>query len=322
MKLRSLCLGLIWCFTQAVMAGGELVRVFPTDEQMTAEDFAVTRAKQIRFYRGHFYLLDQGEHGVHLFDFHGNYQKQFGRLGEGPGEMAFPHWMTAGEGSLFVVDQSSHIHEFTLDGRFLKKIPVIDFFFRFEYIDSRFFMVTLNPRSDFAYATFDRGFEKIKSFRDRLPEPTKIPIQDNRLHLSVDDGLIYILQQYGAGFRVLQPNGQMVAKGNTAVSPLDDPNYDDRWIFPTFAAYQGHFVANIVDRGHLALMVFSQAGALVKRIRIPLALPEVKPSEKLYFIDMTIFPHQGNHYLAAALLAPISTVVLVRLDLDWPESRP
>jgi hypothetical protein len=313
----KICLFLI--FSLPVFCGTPLkvVRIFPTDEQMQVHDFAVTSAKQIRYFQGRLYLLDQGEHGVHVFDVKGNWLSLFGGQGEGPGEMSWPHWMTANDETLFIVDQSSHIHEFDFEGNFRKKSPVIDFFFRFEYLDNGFFMATLNPKSDFAYATFDRDFRKIDSYTDTLPAITGKPRQDKRINIFHDGKAVYGLQKYGDAFRIFSSRGEIVKKGRMTATPLSDPNHDDLWIFPSFVMHQGHFIANIIDKGHLSFMVFTNEGQLVERIHLPVLIPETEPDEKFYVIDMDTFAHEGTSYLAVALLGPISTIVLLRIDDAW-----
>jgi len=121
----------------------EILPCFPTEAQMDTQDFALVSPKQMMVHNDRIYVLDQAEHGVHIFTKDGAWLKIFGAYGDGPGEMIWPHFASISEKGIMIADQSSLLHFFDLEGNYQDRKRVIDFFYRFVDTSQGLFMLTL-----------------------------------------------------------------------------------------------------------------------------------------------------------------------------------
>lgn len=280
---------------------------FPTEAQMDEKDFAIVSPKQMLIHKDKLYILDQGEHGMHIFTTDGSWIKVFGGYGDGPGEMVWPHFASISDKGIMIADQSSLLHFFDLEGNYITRFRVIDFFYRFVSTSHGLFMLTLGSRTPYTWSVWDSDMNRLKSIDDTLSSPYNKSIEDRCMTLRYRDGLVYGLQCYDTSFRIFKENGELVKKTEFELTPMQDPEYQDMgsiYTYLTYDLFKQFLVVNYISLGKLKFLVFDMSGDLVNRASIPLSSYGIKPEEKVILKDMKIEVHNNENFLYALLVRP------------------
>jgi hypothetical protein len=83
-------------------------------------------------HNGKIYMLDRYADFIKVFDDNGSLLYSFGKEGKGPGEMEQPTQMAIANNKVIVSNLSAHNYNYyTLDGKFIKSVPLIDVVFNF-----------------------------------------------------------------------------------------------------------------------------------------------------------------------------------------------
>jgi len=93
----------------------QFINAFPTVD----ENIVIGSVLEIDSSDRYIYLLDQNRSTVHQFDLEGNYVKQIGKVGPGPGELQQPLSMSYDNNHLFIFEQAKmQVQEFTINGEY------------------------------------------------------------------------------------------------------------------------------------------------------------------------------------------------------------
>ncbi len=94
-------------------------------EREGREEYMFSRLSQLAINeQGDIFVLDIMEKHVKVFNRHGLYLKTFGRSGQGPGEISgLPWYFTLSKQNELILIDTSGVSFFSLDGKFLRKIP-------------------------------------------------------------------------------------------------------------------------------------------------------------------------------------------------------
>ena len=246
---------------------------FPTETQMDLENFVIINPKTFKIYEDEIYILDQGEHGLHVLDLKGKFIRFIGGEGVGPGELSFPHEFVIIKDKIILIDSSRHIHYFSLEGEFLYRYRTLELVYSMVDSGDNLFISTISPSSDYQFAILDWQGKKINSINDQMRSIDGNTKNDDKLNLKIHADKIYGLQNYGLSFRIYSRSGNLLAKGKSQISPHDDEGIKNTGFFYTFMAfdvYNNHFVAAVPDTQALQFFVFNFQGILHHRVRIPL----------------------------------------------------
>jgi hypothetical protein len=265
----------------------EVIRVFPTTAQEEQGDFALVSPIMIKLHHDYLYVLDQGEHGVHVFDLQGNYQSFFGGEGDGPGQMNWPHYLTTSPEMIYIADGASWIHSFDTNHQFLGRKRMPEFPAAFEWMEEGFFVLPLPGRAPHTYAVYDQHWSRRDTIEDHLVTPYDNHRYTNFMKLVADDEMIYAVQEYGTAFRIFGLNGELTGKGDFGVTPLDDPEFreKEKEVYPTFsnlAVIQNHFISAYHGKGKITFLCFDTKGNLTKRNLFEARYLDVGRNEVLY----------------------------------------
>lgn len=302
------------------LPGPELaqVRVFPTESEMDAGNFVLIAPRCLETAGNRLFVLDQREHAVHLFNTDGDYQRTFGGYGSGPGELNWPHTMTVNEKELLVVDKRGTFHRFDLDGNFLTSHLQVEFFDRLVATDGNLFGHVASRQNDYAFAIISDG-KITKTIEDHFQSPFEEEHYKRAVEMKYQNGLVYVLQRYGSGFRIFE-NGKLLHRGELKTTPLDDPNYQElgvKFIFTTFTPLQGHFFAVFIQKGSLGYYLFDRNGEVLKRGRLPINTPDIEANELVNVSDMTLLSRNGRFDLFCLIRFPVPKIVKYSLKPDF-----
>ena len=309
----NIYLCIITLFCSILVADDSMINVFPTESQMDNHNFVLVRAKDMTIANGKLYILDQREHAVHIFDLNGNYVKSFGFLGEGPGELSWPNTISV-QNNRVLISCKNGISLFDDNGTFLKRRSVMDFFYRIALTKKNFFYVS--NQSHNAFGIYSQELERIKSWGDSFQTnfSEKYQFKNNMLY---ENGKIYVLQQYGVGFRVFDQDGSLSQKGNMDFDPHQDPEYKELNYYYTFKAFAIHkekWIASVCAKGKIRLHVFDREGHQLQVIKKPIQIPGFEGIIEVAGFRVIDTPHGTRAYVVTS--NPESKVFVFDLDLS------
>jgi len=297
--------------------GPKLTKYWPTEAEMEKDDYVLVKPRAICLYQDHYYLLDQNESSVHIYTLDYRYVRSFSKHGEGPGELISPYDMDVGAQGILVMDASYRFHLFDTQGHFLSKTHIADFIYQISFLEDRIFAVTRPLRSKINYGIYNFDGRRVKGMTQQFTSPQNKLLEDNAITHQIRNGRIYVLQQYGLDYWILDENAAPIDHGRMAYTPYDSPEYKAGniiWSFKTFDIYRDHWFAPMLGLGQIGMLVLSPKGELVSKTTIPLV--GKTPFEKDDLIlptDILLVDHDG---LKALVVTSIPIGMVLEVDLS------
>lgn len=150
---------------------------------------------------GNIYIADSGNQRVLKFSDEGEFIKNFGRKGQGPGEFQCPWLLEIYDGEIFVYDWNRNIQKFTLNGEYLSGFKLKGGIYLDFVMDSKgcIYLGRLTSRKgNFLIEKFDSEGSEIIKFCEMIEPPTRpLVLIYNNSKLCVDGhDNIYIAFRY------------------------------------------------------------------------------------------------------------------------------
>jgi hypothetical protein len=296
----------------------KIINQFPTYDQMVKGNFSIYGGRDFDIHKEYIYMSDHFGHTIFKFDLDGNYIKQFGQEGQGPGDLQYPHRIQVYHEKLYVTDNmNSRIQIFNLDGQPVKQIKLLTAFSGMKLINDK---LIIHNNAD--YAKTKKIFEiynlkgdllfikKNKTLQSRY----KDAILDSLLHLQISDGLLHGLQIYGTKYLVYDPNGRLVKEFELKSNPLEEKEYKKikyLYTYPCFCVYGEKIYAGVCWRGKLVIKVFNMEGEFLHQLE-----GEMKEQKDIYYPNKVKIIHRhGKEYLYILFTSPDSFFIVAELNL-------
>jgi len=294
-----------------------LTKYWPTEADMERDNYVLVKPRAICLYKDQYYLLDQNECSVRIYTLDHQYVRSFSKPGEGPGELISPYAMDVSEKGILVMDGSSRFHLFDTGGNFRFRKPIADFIEEVSFLKDRIFAVGLPLRSNINYGIYDFEGKRLKGFTQEFHSKIGKNLDDNAISHKLRNNRIYLLQQNGLDYWILDDETTPIDHGTMAYAPYDSPEYKAGniiWSFPTFDIYRDHWFAPMLGLGQIGMLVLSPKGELVSKTTIPLV--GKTPFEKDDLIlptDILLVDHDG---LKALVVTSIPIGMVLEVDLS------
>jgi len=295
--------------------GPKFTKYWPTEADMERDDYVLVKPRAICLYKDQYYLLDQNESSVRIYTLDYRYVRSFSKQGEGPGELISPYDMDVGAQGILAIDASYSFHLFDTQGHFRSKTHVADFIYQMSFLKDQIFAVTVPERSKINYGIYNSDGRRVKGFTQQFSSPQNKQWEDNAITHQIRKGRIYVLQQYGLDYWILDENAAPIDHGRMAYAPYDSPEYKAGniiWSFKTFDIYRDHWFTPMLGMGQIGMLVLSPKGELVSKATIPLV--RKTPFEKDDLIvpaDILLVDRNG-----LKALVPISHPIGMVLEID------
>lgn len=294
---KKFIFALISCLTIGIKAGSgwkmdinreipkhELIikSIFPSEEMNDNDNAFIWKAGDIEIGSdGRIYVSDNRANCVHVYTLSGEWVRNFGRQGQGPGEFISPGSVSAGKKKLYVKDTGSRVQIFDYEGQYQSQFKLFQPSSGFITRDDQALIacrVYAMQSQDPSILVFDSSGKVIRSFG----APLKFAKDFNSLNLAsvaIDErDSIYVAYQYYPVIRKYSKTGELQ---KDIVLPFD---FIEKYKSENEKAFgTSRYWAIIGDIKHLQGRIYVMC--LDKFVVRILQMGEDLKTEKIYEID-------------------------------------
>jgi hypothetical protein len=303
----------------------EIIRQFPSEQEMNKHGFVLINPLSMDMNRRYLYVLDQQEHGFHIFTHEGDYVQTVAGYGEGPGELSWPHHLSVTKHRVILVDQTQRIHYFDALGTFIERVDALQHYSRLIALEDALFTTTWSERSKYTFGLHDLKLQLKRGIPSQNDSRYNQASYDNAYSLARKGDRIFCLQQYGDNFRVFDLKGNRLHSGRLSFLPFEDPEYKSlkgKYAFPFFDIFDDHWVVYLIGRSGLRFFVFDMHGKLINRTKIPLMQMEgIEKNTLVIATDMIIRAEDSGSLLYLALASPEPVILKMFFPDDFWTQR-
>lgn len=296
-----------------------IIKIFPTDEQMDKYNFALGWCFTFSFFEKEFlFSCDQKSHAIFKFDLDGNFIKKIGTLGQGPGDFNKPYTVYIYKNKMFVGDNGNlRIQILSLNGDYEKSIKIINPIIEFVVIDDKIFMliyrsITENRETEPIFGIFNMKGEIIKKIKGSFFSDYKRFIYDNRVRLKSKNGFVHCLQMYGTTYRIYNIDGNLIKEIKLEINPLKDKEYKKikyLYTYTAFDVYDKKIYASFVAVGKIIINVFDMNGYYLYKY-----ISKQVPDEKYHVKEMRIIKRNNKKLLYLLMWQPETEFIVAEIE--------
>jgi hypothetical protein len=303
-----------------LISTAKLVQTFPSEEQMNQQHIVFDNVSKFAVSDRFIFVCDQRAHTIYSFDFDGHFIRQFGRLGQGPGEFSDPLFIFWYKSSVYVTDRgNTRIQVFSEEGIWKEawnlQRPVLSPAVTADTImaespDPRY----LADHSVPLFTFFNLRGEVIRSIPGYLEKSYLDVIkmfEGNYVTLRTGGGAFHALQVYGDIYRIFDTKGNKVKELKLERNPLKDQGYRKLgylYAYPTFDIDGDNILAYRIAKGSIDIDAFNSDGRYIQTYRCPM------DSTLSYLADdMKVVRRGKNVYVYLLLIHPDSIVAVIEL---------
>jgi DNA-binding beta-propeller fold protein YncE len=293
----------------------KIANQFPTYDQMVKGNFSIYGGRDFDIHKEYIYMSDHSGHTIFKFDLDGNYIRQFGQEGQGPGDFQYPLHLQVYKNHLYIADNmNSRLQIINLDGTYNNQIKLVTIFMDLKIINNRIFIHNINTYN------IDNTIIEIYNLKGSLLEKIKLDNMKSRfgnwkynasLSMEMDEKFIYCLQQYDTAFYIFNTKGELVKEFNLEINPLDNTEYQKinySYTFPCFYVHKDKIFTGISWPGKIMIKVFDMNGGFLfqlekemndNQIYSPCAMKFVKRNEHDFLY--ILFSNPDTFFMAAEI---------------------
>ncbi|RPI75684.1 MAG: 6-bladed beta-propeller [Desulfobacteraceae bacterium] len=264
-------------FINASALFGQIVKTFPTEEQLEKESIALYSGSSFDIYLNQIFYCDQSECKIYVFNHEGNYKYSFGRAGQGPGEFNKPYKIIVYKDEIYVSDNGNgRIQVFTLEGNYKRQIKLATTVFDMAIISDKLFIgnpltiLRYKDKSDITlFEIYDLMGVLERKIRDPFPDTYAMPIYSQTFTMNKISGEVHLLQDRGQKYRIYDSEGNKNSEFDLEYDLSKDTEYKKiKYIFryQCFTVFENTIYAAGSWKGKIVIYLFNMSGKYLRKL--------------------------------------------------------